>query len=290
MKNESSKAEHRTKPETAVRLPSAGERGVTRIEVLTDDLHPDPHNRAIDESDEDFATLLDSIRVMGVLAAVQAQRRADGTLQLIDGERRWRAARRASLTAIPCDVWPESTHPRDATLAGVILNEQRQAHSCLAVARRLRTVKNQFAETHEQVAARTGLPLKRVTSYLNLFNASDRLLAFFDEENVSLKTAVEMVRFEKTLGEVATRRLLERHSEDPLMARDIEALRKRAELRSREEDTNPGTPSVRPRIGNLVARLDVVAREDPSSARKILDELAAKLGLRLVEAVSAPGA
>ena len=64
------------------------------------------------------------------------------------------------------------------SLAGVVMNEQRQAHSCLDVARRLRAVKNQFAETQEQVATRTGLPVARVKGYLNLFNASDRLLAF----------------------------------------------------------------------------------------------------------------
>jgi ParB family chromosome partitioning protein len=290
MKNEiSSKAENRTKAETVPpRAQSVSDRGVTRIELSPDSLVPDPNNRAIDEGDEEFATLLDSIRVMGVLAAVQAQRRSDGTLQLIDGERRWRAARRAGLATVPCDVWPESTHPRDVTLAGVILNEQRQAHSCLAVARRLRAVKNQFAETHEQVAARTGLPVKRITSYMQLFNASDRLLSFFEEENVSLKTAVELVRYEKSLGEVATRRLLERHADEPLTARDIEILRKRTETRSREEDASAGTPSTRPRIANLVARMETVIREDPSSARKFLDEVAAKLGLRLIEVVSAP--
>jgi hypothetical protein len=59
---------------------------------------------------------------------------------------------------VPCDVWPESAHPRDLVLAGVTINEQRQPHSCLAIARRLRAVKNQFAESHAHRAARTGLP------------------------------------------------------------------------------------------------------------------------------------
>ena len=35
--------------------------------------------------------------MMGVLVAVQAQRRPDGKLRLIDGERRWRAARKVGL-------------------------------------------------------------------------------------------------------------------------------------------------------------------------------------------------
>jgi len=298
MKTESTRPENSkteaSKPEAKARPGSAAltERSVVRMDLAVGDLVPDPENRAIDETDEDFATLTDSVRVMGVLVALQAQRRADGKFQIWDGERRWRAARRAGLPTVPCDVCPENTNPRDLLLAGVVINEQRRAHSCLAVARRLRAVKNQYAESHEQVAARTGLPLKRVTGYLNLFNASDRLLAFYEEEDIPLKTAVELMRYEKALGEVAARRLIERQADEPLTARGVELLRKRGELRQREEDTSADTPKVQTRIGKLAARLETEIRKDPSSARRLLEEAAAMLGLRLVQAapVSAPGA
>src|SRR5688572_32585330 len=111
------------------RLPPAAapdDRTITRIAVAPSDLVPDTENRTIDEGDEDFQTLVDSVRVMGVLVALQVQRRMDGKLQICDGERRWRAAQRAGLATVPCDVWPESTHPRDMVLAGVVINEQRQ--------------------------------------------------------------------------------------------------------------------------------------------------------------------
>ena len=152
-------------------------------------------------------------------------------------------------------------------------------------------MKNQYAESHEQVAARTGLPLKRVTGYLNLFNASDRLLAFYEEEDIPLKTAVELMRYEKALGEVAARRLIERQADEPLTARGVELLRKRGELRQREEDTSADASKLQTRIGKLAARLETEIRKDPSSARRLLEEAAAMLGLRLVQAaVSAPGA
>src|SRR6266567_3738290 len=243
MKTESTRPENSkteaSKPEAKARPGSAAltERSVVRMDLAVGDLVPDPENRAIDETDEDFATLTDSVRVMGVLV-----------------------------------------------LAGVVINEQRRAHSCLAVARRLRAVKNQYAESHEQVAARTGLPLKRVTGYLNLFNASDRLLAFYEEEDIPLKTAVELMRYEKALGEVAARRLIERQADEPLTARGVELMRKRAELRQREEDTSADTPEVQTRIGKLAARLETEIRKDPSSARRLLEEAAAMLGLRLVQA------
>jgi ParB/RepB/Spo0J family partition protein len=266
--------------------PGPTDRGVVRMEIAVGDLVPDTENRSIDESDEEFVTLADSIRVMGVLVALQAQRRSDGKFLICDGERRWRAAQRAGLASVPCDVWPESAHPRDLVLAGVVINEQRQAHSCLAVARRLRAVKNQFAESQEQLAARAGIPLPRIKAYLNLFNASDRLLAFFDEAGLPVRTAVELVRFEKAVGEVATRRLLERHKEEPLTVRGIELLRKREENRRVRDDGKTGPTASKQRASALAVRVEAAFRRDPHAARQELEAVTAKFGLRLVAGTS----
>lgn len=127
-------------------------RETVRLEIPVAEIEPDADNRVISESGDDFESLMDSVRVMDILVPLQVQRRADGKYRLIDGERRWRAAVRIGRTSVPCDVWPETSHPRDVVVAGVVINEQRQAHSCVAVARRLRAVKNQFAESQEQVA------------------------------------------------------------------------------------------------------------------------------------------
>lgn len=267
--------------EPKLTVPMPGGQPITRMDLAVGDLIPDPDNRTIDENDEEFHTLVDSIRVMRVLVALQVQRRTDGKFQICDGERRWRAARRLGLATLACDVWPEGAHPRDLVLAGVVINEQRQAHSCLAVARRLRAVKNQFAETHEQVAARTGLPLPRVKGYLNLFNASDRLLAFFEEANLPLKTAVELVRFERALGEAAARRLVDRHRDEPLSCREVELVRKREEARRKPTDTDEDPVRLR-RSSSLFARLEAVLVRDLEGGRRELETIAAKFGLRVV--------
>ena len=59
------------------------------VAVPIADLAADPHNRRIDEDDDEFQSLCDSIRVLGVLQPVHARGRADGALELVDGERRW---------------------------------------------------------------------------------------------------------------------------------------------------------------------------------------------------------
>jgi ParB family chromosome partitioning protein len=252
----------------------------TRAELAVAELVPDPENRMVDESAEEFDALVDSVRVLGVLVAVQVVRQ-DGRFLLIDGERRWRAARRVGLTMVPCDVWPDGTHRRDVVLAGVVMNEQRVPHSCLSIARRLRQVKNEFAETHEQVAARTGMPGGRVKAYLSLFNASDQLLEFLEEESVLLKTAVEFVRYERAEGEAASRRLLARYREEGLTFRDIEKLRKRGGARA-ASPVDEGRKERPSRTRGWASRLEAAWKRDAEAAVRELEALAARFGFRLM--------
>ena len=116
-----------------------------------------------------------------------------------------------------------------------------------------------------------------------------RALKFLEEEKISLRTAVELVRYEKTFGEVALRRLLERHGDEPLTERSVEALRKRSETRRREEEVNSTSRTAPSWSTKLVASIEAGLQKDPSSVRKVLEEVAAKLGLRLIDAQSSAG-
>lgn len=77
--------------------------------------------------DPDFVA---SIAAHGVLQAVSAVRRADGTLAVHDGQRRTLAAREAGLAAIPVLVRPETAEEKAATIERiteqVISNDHRE--------------------------------------------------------------------------------------------------------------------------------------------------------------------
>src|SRR5207253_3241187 len=115
-----------------------------------------------------------------------------------------------------CDVWAADANASDALIAGIVLNEQRKAHGCVHVARRLREIKNTYGLTGEELAQRTGLPLDRVKTYLALFGGSDALLSFFEGQEISLKVAAEFMRYEKATNEACAKRLIERFLETPL--------------------------------------------------------------------------
>ncbi|OZC83449.1 hypothetical protein CH282_15985 [Rhodococcus sp. 06-418-1B] len=77
----------------------------------------------------DDPAFVESITAHGVLQAISAVRRADGTLAVIDGQRRTLAAREAGLTTIPVLVRAETEEEKAATIeritAQVVSNDHR---------------------------------------------------------------------------------------------------------------------------------------------------------------------
>lgn len=72
---------------------------------------------------------IESVAIHGVLQAISGVRRTDGTLAVIDGQRRTLAAREAGLTAIPVLVREETAEEKAATIeritAQVVSNDHR---------------------------------------------------------------------------------------------------------------------------------------------------------------------
>jgi ParB/RepB/Spo0J family partition protein len=252
---------------------------VVRALVQLDSIVPDPENRPIVE-DDDFEDLCDSLRVSGLLQPVQVWRQPDGTHQLIDGERRWRAAGKVGLTAIPCDVWPADSDRRRVAVAALVLNEHRKAHGCMHVARRLRDLANESGFNQVELAEYTGLPLDRVKTYSSLFHGSEDLHKFLEKQEIPLKVAAELVRYERATNEARARRLMQRHLESPLTAQEIVALRKREQDRKQATSENP---SVRKATGvnTIIDRLEGFLRRDPAALGQ-LKELVGRLGFQLV--------
>jgi ParB family chromosome partitioning protein len=258
----------------------------TRRDLPIERIVPDPSNRPI-EDDEDLRVLTDSIRVLGVLSPLHVRARVDQSYDLIDGERRWQAATLAGLTEVPCEVWPAGTDPKSVLVAGVVLNEQRKAHSCIHIARRLREIKNTYGLTAEGLSAQVGIPLDRVKTYSALFAASDYLLSFLEGSDVPLKVAAELMRFEKSSNEAKARQLVERYRQSPLSRDEIVALRRRVEKRGRGvEETRPLLPTARRPF--VTERDRAEFKRDPGAAVAELQELLGPFGYLIVEDASQP--
>ncbi|MGH9304196.1 MAG: ParB/RepB/Spo0J family partition protein [Acidimicrobiales bacterium] len=114
-----------------------------------------------------LATLVDSVKVVGVLQPVLVRQVEDATFELIAGERRVRAARRAGLSTIPALV-----HVADEAASleeALVENLHREDLNPLEEAAAYQQLIEDFDLTHEEVARKVGKSRATVTNALRLF-------------------------------------------------------------------------------------------------------------------------
>jgi ParB family chromosome partitioning protein len=243
----------------------------------------DPDNRVIDETDERIAALVDNVRVFGVLQRLHVRALERG-YQLIDGERRLCAAITVGLEVVPCEVWPSRASRGDVVAAGIVMNDQRQAHSPVHVARRLRDLKNSDGLTAEQVAGRMGMPLDRVKTYFALFGGSDFLIAFLERHDVPLKVAAELVRYERATNEARGRKLAEQWLEAPLTREQIVELRRRATGAETERGSEAAGLEGKGQLRSVRRAIERALQRDPQTTISAIEEALRPHGFLIVAA------
>jgi ParB family transcriptional regulator, chromosome partitioning protein len=137
--------------------------------------NPNQPRRHFDE--EALDALAASIRMLGVLQPVLVRPSGDG-YELIAGERRWRAARRAGLSDLPAVVREQDDGT--ALVEAVVENIQRQDLHALEEAAAYRQLLEDFDLTHEALAERVGRSRASITNTLRLLQlptAVQRLVA-----------------------------------------------------------------------------------------------------------------
>ena len=154
--------------EALIPMSREGEALVPQM-IAVDQIRPSHQQVRTRFDAEPLGELAESIRLHGVLQPLLVRRLADG-YELIAGERRWRAARLAGLTAVPAVVRTDAGNDEQLVL-GLIENLQRADLDPIEEARGLRRLTEEFGLTHEEVAQRIGKHRVSVTQSLRLLAA-----------------------------------------------------------------------------------------------------------------------
>ena len=128
-------------------------------------IRPNPYQPRDRFDEEGLGALADSIREVGLLQPVLVRPAGDG-YELVAGERRWRAARRAGLQVIPAIV--RQTEDHKALQAALVENLQRDDLNPLEEAAAYQQMIEDFSMTHDQVAATVGKSRAAVSNTLRL--------------------------------------------------------------------------------------------------------------------------
>jgi ParB family transcriptional regulator, chromosome partitioning protein len=172
--------------------------------------------------EESMSSLAASIREVGLLQPVLV-REVDGeeeSYELIAGERRWRAARRAGLQTIPVLVQPDTGDVTSLEQA-LVENLHREDLNVLEEAAAYQQLIDEFGLTHEQVAKRMGKGRATVTNTLRLLQLPAGAQRALAERTISAGHARALLGTpDRTLQE----KLVEQITSEGLTVRAVEEI------------------------------------------------------------------
>ncbi len=141
-------------------------------ELSVDLIQPNPHQprKHIDPAELD--DLVQSIKQHGVLEPIVLAHTPAG-YQIIAGERRWRASKKAGLATVPAVV--KKTSPRGMLEMSIIENVQRSDLNAIERGHALNRLVEEFGLSHSQVAEQIGKSPAYVSNSIRLLNLPDAL-------------------------------------------------------------------------------------------------------------------
>jgi ParB family transcriptional regulator, chromosome partitioning protein len=182
-------------PEHASASPAGVENSVAVSEIVP---NPDQPRRHFDE--EALTSLAESIRRHGLLQPLVVRRIA-GRFELIAGERRLQAAKRANLESVPVIV--RDARPEDRLELALIENLQRENLTPLEEAEAYRHLMDAYGLTQEEIAQRVGKSRPAITNTLRLLALPDAVKAQLEGGELSAGHARAVLSLEDEQEQVA---------------------------------------------------------------------------------------
>jgi ParB family chromosome partitioning protein len=241
-------------------------------EISVDLIDPNPYQTRRQINETALAELADSIRASGVVQPVVLRPAANGRYQLVAGERRWLASKRAGKATVPAVVRQISNE--QAMEITIIENLQREDLNPMEQARAFERLSREFNLTQEQIAARTGKDRASIANFIRLLKLPDGLqdaletgLISFGHGKVLLTLVGSPEQLERTAREVIEKQLSVRQTEE-LIAR---LLNPEADGSKPQKAAAPVDPNVREAQRSLERSLGVkVEIQDRKGKGKII--------------------
>lgn len=244
----------------SVEVPRGRSAGIDARMLPIEDLYPNPFQPRDTIDDATILSLAESIKRSGILQPITV-RNERGRLEIIAGERRWRAASRAGLSRIPAII-RDATDQEMLELA-LVENLQREDLNAIDRAAAYRDFCSRFGLRPEEVAERLGEDRTTVVNYLRLLDLPEALQALVRGGRLSMGHARCLLGVR---SEIEQERLAQASIQNELSVRALEEIVRR----KRSKESTSGQPQVvdeRPRSAHL---LDLQRRFEEALKTKVL--------------------
>ncbi|OLQ94865.1 chromosome partitioning protein ParB [Vibrio ponticus] len=166
-------------------------------------LRPGVYQPRKDIEPEALEELAASIESQGIIQPIVVRQVDHDKFEIIAGERRWRAARKAGLSQVPCLV--KKVEDRAAIAMALIENIQREDLNVIEEAQALERLQQEFTLTHQQVAEVIGKSRASVSNILRLNQLEDDVKQLVVQKQLEMGHARALIVLEgEQQVEVAT--------------------------------------------------------------------------------------
>jgi ParB family chromosome partitioning protein len=256
---------------TPIAMPAA-QAAATAQEIRVDNIDANPYQTRRRINETALQELADSIRTSGVVQPVVLRPTANGRFQIVAGERRWLASKRAGRATIPAVVRQISNE--QAMEITIIENLQREDLNPVEQARAFERLSREFGMTQEQIATRTGKDRASIANFIRLLKLPEAVQDAMEGGALSFghgKVLLGMAEFpehlEKAAREIIEKQLSVRQTEE-LVAR---LLNPQAAEKNNEKPARLLDPNVREAQRSMESALGVkVEIQDRKGKGKII--------------------
>jgi ParB family chromosome partitioning protein len=146
--------------------PAVSDTSGKPLEIPLDKIERNPYQTRSHFNEAQLDELAQSIAASGVVQPIVVKRLTGDNYQLITGERRWLASRKAGKNTIPAII--RQVSDEQALEMTIIENLQRADLNPMEQARAYQRLSSEFKMTQEQMATRTGKERASVSNFLRL--------------------------------------------------------------------------------------------------------------------------
>ena len=194
-------------------LPPEGEQRMVSISEIASS----PLNPRKDFREDELAELAESIRTKGLVQPIIVRPSSMGRgYEIVAGERRWRAAQKASVHNVPVII--RELNDREVLELAIIENVQRQDLNAIEEATGYRELVGRFDYSQEQLSEIIGKSRSHVANTLRLLKLPVAVQALVQQGQLTAGHARALIGHDD--AEVLSRKIID----DGLNVRDVEAM------------------------------------------------------------------
>lgn len=150
---------------------------IHKLKVIEIEPNREQPRRTFDE--EALDELASSIKTYGVLQPIIVNKK-DDYYEIVAGERRWRAAKKAGLTEMPCIIKDDITDKTNKEIA-LIENLQRVDLNPIDKAKGLKELIDDYGMTQKELADSIGISRSNIANSIRILNLDPRVIQLAQE-------------------------------------------------------------------------------------------------------------